>query len=160
MIYISMIEILLSSQSRCIVNDLLQSVRALYGAIDRFDAAAADKIAVDRSGLRAINLMETGAVSPGILGNQLRLASGSVTALLDRLENSGHIVRKSSHEDGRRRDASLTTYAHDQAGQIYAALGKAIMYEFRGANPKELEVLLTGIAKLAKAFEHALADEK
>ena len=134
------------------LNDLLQAVRQMYSAIEQFDAAAAATLGVDRTALRAINAMERGSVTPGTLGAELGLSSGSVTALLDRLERAGHVERRLSREDGRRRDADLTPAARVRADRIYESLGQSISVAFEKADAVQLQALVTGLSSLSAAF--------
>jgi DNA-binding MarR family transcriptional regulator len=135
--------------------DLLQAVRQLYAAIERFDASAAAALGVDRTALRAMNAMERGSVTPGSLGADLGLSSGSVTALLDRLERAGHVERRLSREDGRRRDAELTPAARATADRIYAGLGQSISSAFRDLDAERLHALVCGLSALSSAFTRA-----
>jgi DNA-binding MarR family transcriptional regulator len=132
-------------------------MRQLYAAIDRFDAQAAAALGVDRSALRAINAMERGAIGPGALGAELGLSSGSVTALLDRLERAGHVTRRLSREDGRRRDADLTAAARGQADRIYDRLGQAIAGAVADLDDDRLHIIVRGLDALADAFRRAAA---
>lgn len=138
-------------------DDLLLAVRGLYGAMERFDAAAADRLGVDRTGLRAINAMEAGAVGPGALGAALGLSSGSVTALLDRLERGGHVARTLAAEDGRRRNASLTPETRMAAKRHYGRLGEAIREAFGDVDQERLSLLVEGLDTLARAFADTAA---
>jgi DNA-binding MarR family transcriptional regulator len=135
--------------------ELLQAMRQLYAAIDRFDAQAAAALGVDRSALRAINAMERGAIGPGARGAELGLSSGSVTALLDRLERAGHVTRRLSRQDGRRRDADLTKAARGQADRIYARLGQAITGAVAELDEDRLRIIVQGLGALAEAFRRA-----
>jgi DNA-binding MarR family transcriptional regulator len=137
------------------LTDLLQAVRQMYAAMDRFDSAAALRLGVDRTALRAINAMERGAIGPGALGAELSLSSGSVTALLDRLERAGHIERKLSRDDGRRRDAELTATAHANANRIYDQLGRSISEAFAQIDDDRLRDLVAGLETLSDAFRKA-----
>jgi DNA-binding MarR family transcriptional regulator len=134
---------------------LLDAVRTLYGVIERFDLSVGAALGVDRSALRAINAMERGPVSPGLLGDVLGLSSGSVTALLNRLETASHIERVPSREDGRRRDVSLTTATRRRAQQHYERLGKSIGQSFGALSNKELLAAEAAILSLARCFEVA-----
>jgi DNA-binding MarR family transcriptional regulator len=138
---------------------LLDAVRMLYGVIERFDMSVGAALGVDRSALRAINAMEHGPVSPGVLGDVLGLSSGSVTALLNRLEMASHIERVPSREDGRRRDVSLTTATRQQAQRHYERLGKSIGQSFGALSHKELLVAEKAIFNLARCFEVATQAE-
>lgn len=62
---------------------LLGAVRALAGALEQFDDAAAQTLGVGRSDLRALNLLEVGALPAGVLAARLGLSSGATTALVD-----------------------------------------------------------------------------
>lgn len=139
--------------------ELLEAVRELYAVIERFDASTAEKLGVDRSGLRAINAMERGSISPGELGELLSLSSGSVTALLDRLETGGHIERQRSDGDGRRRDARLKNTTREAADLQYSLLGKAIGSAFGRLAPEQFRQSMFAIRELAKCFELAQATE-
>lgn len=134
---------------------LLGAVRALYGAIERFDGRVAAVLGIDRTALRAVNAMETGAVSPTRLGGELGLASGSVTALLDRLERAGHVERVAAADDRRRRDARLTASARKAADAAYGRLGAAIGQAFADAPPEEIAAARDAVARLARAFDAA-----
>ena len=141
------------------LGDLLLAVRRLYGAIERFDAAAAARLGVDRTALRAVNAMERGPVGPGALGAALGLSSGSVTALLDRLERAGHVRRTLSAEDGRRRDATLTDDARRRADAIYGALGGSIGRTAAEMDSATLATLVAGLTALAEAFDRAVHED-
>ena len=137
------------------LTDLLQAVRQIYAAIDRFDAQAAAELGVDRTALRAINAMERGAIGPGALGAELGLSSGSVTALLDRLERAGHIERKLSRDDGRRRDAELTATARAEADRTHERLGQSIAKAFAQTDDARLRDLVSDLETLSAAFRTA-----
>lgn len=133
---------------------MLEAVRALYGAMERFDSCAAGSLGVDRTALRALNLMERGPVSPGRVGEALALTSGAVTALLQRLERAGHIERTDT-ADGRRRDARLTPAGRKAAHREFERLGRNITTRFGDHSPAQLQQLREAIQLLAEAFDAA-----
>ncbi len=133
---------------------LLDGVRALYGAMDRFDAHTAAALSVDRTAVRAINVMERGPVSPGHLGAALGLTSGAVTALLQRLEQAGHI-RRLATDDGRRRDAQLTSAGRRAAHREFERLGAAIAAHFDNRSPVQVTETADALRRLATAFDTA-----
>jgi DNA-binding MarR family transcriptional regulator len=153
-----MIEIYLSmSRTPDPIVELLEAVRELYAGIERFDALSAAELGVDRSGLRAINAMERGSISPGALGELLNLSSGSVTALLDRLEKGGHIERQKSDGDGRRRDASLKAATRGAAHSQYSLLAQSVNDKFGKLGLEELRQSMFAIRELAGCFDEANA---
>lgn len=133
----------------------MRAVRELYGAIERFDASAAGRLGVDRSALRAINSMEHGAISPGMLSQHLGLTTGAVTALLNRLEAAGHVERRVAVNDARRRDANLTLRTRRNAHTVYMRLGKSIKKNLREMPEQKQATLLQGLHDLASAFDGA-----
>ncbi|MEA5392157.1 MarR family transcriptional regulator [Cyanobium gracile UHCC 0139] len=133
---------------------LLDGVRALYGAMDRFDAHTAAALAIDRTAVRAINLMEHGPVSPGQIAAALGLTSGAVTALLQRLEQAGHI-RRVDTSDGRRRDAVLTTAGQRAAQRAFDRLGNTIAAHFADLSAPQVFQAAEALRLLASAFDTA-----
>jgi DNA-binding MarR family transcriptional regulator len=140
---------------------LLLAVRQLYAAIERFDTSVAHVMGIDRSSLRAVNAMERGEVFPSDLAEHLGLTTGSVTALLDRLEGAGHIARTLSAQDRRRRGATLTTGTRAKAKRSYARLGKSLSLTFAEESENfDLQLAVKVIERLAKSFDAARAGAK
>jgi DNA-binding MarR family transcriptional regulator len=134
---------------------LMAAVRALYAATDRFDARVADRLGVDRSALRAINAMEAGPVTPSDLARDLSLTSGSVTALIDRLDRAGHLERLADPADRRRRAVALAAPARAAAHAEYEGLGQAIARAFLPFSPDERATAEAALQALARAFDAA-----
>jgi DNA-binding MarR family transcriptional regulator len=143
-----------SPSSMSAILELLEDVRTLYGAMERFDAQTATALAVDRTAVRAINLMEHGPVSPGHVGAALGLTSGAVTAVLQRLEQAGHI-RRVNTTDGRRRDAQLTVAGRRAADREFARLGEIIATHFADQSPTQVVQAADAVRRLAAAFDTA-----
>jgi DNA-binding MarR family transcriptional regulator len=137
------------------IERILDAVRQLYAATERFDAAAARRLGTDRTALRAMNAMEAGAVTPTALGAELGLTSGSVTALVDRLERAGHAERVADPGDRRRRGVALTAEARAAADPIYARLGQEIGAAFADMDPPAREAARAVLETLARAFDRA-----
>jgi DNA-binding MarR family transcriptional regulator len=71
-------------------------------------------------------LSERGGVTPGELGERLSLTSGSVTALLDRLERLDWAAREPHREDRRKVVVRLTPIAHETVRQELGLLVRAV----------------------------------
>ena len=78
--------------------DIVGACRRLHAPIDRLDELAANKAGVSRSDLRCLNLLEFGPLPATAIAKQLKLATGSVTALIDRLGpvNTNGVHRRSA----------------------------------------------------------------
>ena len=118
-------------------------VRAYQRAVDAFDDAAAAVLGVNRTDLRCLDvLMERGEAGAGELATALGLTTGSVTTMLDRLEQLGYVQRASDPSD-RRRVAVMPTPAAVRAaerlwGPVVAQGGK-LMARY---SPGQLETLI------------------
>jgi DNA-binding MarR family transcriptional regulator len=80
-------------------------------------------------------------ITPGRLGEQLNLSSGSVTALIDRLERAGHVRRDRDTADRRK---VLLHYADPGAAlamQFFRPLGSRTDIVMAGFSEDELEVV-------------------
>jgi len=81
---------------------LLKAMRALQSVLDEYDVANSVRAGLGRSDWRCLEyLVENGEARPGSIQQALGLTSGSVTALLDRLERRKLIVRSADRFDRR-----------------------------------------------------------
>ncbi|MEM6585307.1 MAG: MarR family transcriptional regulator [Pseudomonadota bacterium] len=81
---------------------LVDAMRALQAALDHHDSAVSESQDLGRSDWRCLQaLVNKGPLSPSVLQKRLGLTSGSVTALLDRLERRGLIERHRDPADRR-----------------------------------------------------------
>ena len=123
---------------------LVHRLRAISVELELSRAAFARVHGLHDTDVRAlIHLLDAdraGApATPGWLGAQLGLTSPSTTALIDRLESAGHVVRQRSSADRRK----VEIHVSDQA----VALG----WEFFGP-------LLTGMVAAMRSFDAAELD--
>jgi DNA-binding MarR family transcriptional regulator len=102
------------------------AVRELATAVDRYEETAARALGLARSDVRALNLLEAGPVAAGELGEHLRLTSGSVTGLIDRLEAAGYVTREPDQADRRRVLVRLEPAAYAAFARVYAPCGAAV----------------------------------
>jgi len=99
------------------------ALRALHGAIDAYDRAAAQRLGIGRNDWRALRLLlEQGPASPGAIGDALGLTSGSVTTLLDRLEARGLVTRAKAPSDRRALIVTASGKAARSLREAYAPL--------------------------------------
>lgn len=123
--------------------EVAAAIRGYQRAVDAFDDAAAARLGVNRTDLRCLDvLLERGAATPGALAAALGITTGSVTAMLDRLEALGYLRRTADPADRRRVAVRPTRAAVEAARQLWgplAAEGGGLMACYRTA---ELEVVL------------------
>ena len=93
------------------------SLRALSTEIDRLDQAAADRYGLNRTDMRALDIVgRAGPLAPTALARLLGFTTGGVTTVLDRLERAGYVRRRPDPADRRRQVVEITdaTAARDQ----------------------------------------------
>jgi DNA-binding MarR family transcriptional regulator len=97
--------------------------QAYRTAVDDFDAAVAARLRVNRTDLRCLEILRAeGAVAPKRLGARLGLTTGSVTAMLDRMERAGHLTRSPDPRDRRRLLVRITQQTERTVGELYGPL--------------------------------------
>lgn len=110
---------------------LVDVLRSFAVETDRFVARFGSGRGLHRTDLQALAVLmqadEGGApLSPGALGAALRLSSPATTALLDRLEASGHVARERSATDRRRIDLRVSPQAHRVGAELFGPLADTI----------------------------------
>lgn len=94
-------------------------------------------------------------ITPGRLGEQLNLSSGSVTALIDRLERAGHIRRDRDTADRRK---VLVHYADQGAAlarEFFGPLGRRTDAVMAGFDDAELDTVHRFLAAMVTSMrEH------
>jgi DNA-binding MarR family transcriptional regulator len=100
-----------------------EETQSLQSAVDAFDEAAAQVIGVNRTDLRCLDaLFQEDGLTPGVLGPRLGLTTGSVTAMLDRLERLGYVTRSPDPADRRKVVVVITEEATRKVWEIYGPM--------------------------------------
>jgi DNA-binding MarR family transcriptional regulator len=105
---------------------LVAAMRLLHVAVDRLDALAAARLGIARNDLRCLILLEFGPVAPRMIGERLGLTSGSVTALVDRLEKQGYVRRNPDASDRRAVLVEATPLATTRLIAVYRPVSGAL----------------------------------
>lgn len=120
---------------------ITRAARRLDVAMSTLNAAFARDVGVSVPELLALeNLAADGGLGPSELARRLQLSTGAVTALVDRLEASGHAAR-AAHPTDRRRIVVTPTA---KAGSVLATEAAALEHEIRrlaeglGVNEREV----------------------
>ena len=122
---------------------LAAEARRQQRAVDALDEAVADRLGVNRTDLRCLDvLMERESATPGQLATALGLTSGSVTTMLDRLERLGYVRRQADPDDRRKLNVAPTPKAVQTAMSLYEPIvrdGAGILGRYTA---EQLEVLI------------------
>src|SRR5690349_3664866 len=86
------------------------------------DEAAADYLGVNRTDGRAIDVIDQhGRITAGDLAREMRLSTGAVTTVVDRLERAGLARRVRDDEDHRRVLIETTPVVAELSAKIYGS---------------------------------------
>jgi DNA-binding MarR family transcriptional regulator len=134
--------------------------RRLHAAVDRLDQAAADSLRITRNDLRCLNVLEHGPLAPARIAASLGLTSGSVTALVDRLETRGFVARSRDPNDRRALRVSLQPVGFETVGQLYLSFAEELRAAVRRLGATEGAALARHLRDAAAACEAALLRAK
>ncbi len=105
-------------------------------------------------------LLHKGPLTISQIQEKVRLASGSMTAAVDRLEKLGLVVRKSSPSDRRARVLELTTKGKRLAASCFERHAKDLGELMSPLSEKEMEQLYGSLKKLGLLAAKNLSNKK
>ena len=117
-----------------LIGEVIAALRADGIARDALDQAIADRLGVNLTDLRCLDVLDQhGRSTAGEIAAALGRTTGSVTTLLDRLERSGYVRRTRDSIDRRRVLVELTPRSQRLAAELYAPLaeeGQALLERY------------------------------
>lgn len=90
-------------------------------------------------------------VTPGILRKELNLSSPATTALIDRLDQSGHVVRERLGPDRRQVQLRMTPKAFQDGGAMFMPLSRHMGTAMAEFSPEELELVTRFMTAMVEA---------
>jgi DNA-binding MarR family transcriptional regulator len=125
-----------SAERLRLVDTFGRTMQAYQRAVDELDQRAAERLGLNRTDMRCLELVLTPAaepLSPGDLATAAGLTTGGVTTAIDRLERAGYVVRERDSADRRRVTVRPTALAERAAAEIYGPIvaeGSQLLTEF------------------------------
>ncbi|MBA2695549.1 MAG: MarR family winged helix-turn-helix transcriptional regulator [Ornithinimicrobium sp.] len=113
--------------------------------LHRSDLTAMDHIS------QATVLGET--LGPGDVARRMSLSPAAVTALVDRLESVGHLVRHRDEQDRRRIRLDLTDQATHTAIEMFRPMTRALADALEPYSDEELALILRALQDMTAALE-------
>jgi DNA-binding MarR family transcriptional regulator len=108
-----------------LIADVIHLARAHQAANDVFDEVAFQKLGVNRTDGRCLDIIENeGPLTAGRLAELSGLTTAAVTSVLDRLERAGYARRVRDEKDRRQVNVELTPLMGERGGQIWGPLGR------------------------------------
>jgi DNA-binding MarR family transcriptional regulator len=122
---------------------VIHLARAHQAANDAFDEVAFEKLGINRTDGRCLDIIENqGPMTAGRLAQLSGLTTAAVTAVLDRLERAGYARRVRDEKDRRQVIVELTPLMAERGGQIWGPLGKEAMKEIGRLSVDELKLVM------------------
>ncbi|MER7132504.1 MarR family winged helix-turn-helix transcriptional regulator [Streptosporangium saharense] len=135
--------------------ELGEEIQAGQAAVDAFDEAVALCLGVNRTDLRCLEILaREGSVTPSVLGAGLGLTTGSVTAMLDRLERVGHLTRSPDPGDRRKVVVRATPEVLARVAELYGPIVERGGRMVAGYSDEEVRVVL-GFLRSSRALYEA-----
>ncbi len=123
---------------------------------DRYVDTISVRDSLHRTDLTALGIM-MGAVragktaTPGMLRQELNLSSPATTALIDRLDQAGHVRRTRSSEDRRQVHLEMTEKALETGSRLFTPLARGIEQALTDFSPAEIELLTEMMRRVTEA---------
>lgn len=140
--------------------ELLTLLQQFTVETDRYVDTVSVRDALHRTDLNALGIMMGAAragttVTPGMLRQALNLSSPATTALIDRLDEAGHVRRSRSAVDRRQVHLEMTEKALAAGSRLFTPLAREVERALSDFSPEELELLGAMMRRVTDATVHA-----
>jgi DNA-binding MarR family transcriptional regulator len=125
-----------------LIEEIMGRLRDMGATNDLFDQAAAERLGVNRTDLRVLDMLErNGPMTPSRLAELNDLGRPAMTTVIDRLENARYARRVADPSDRRRVLVEITPLARRRAMEIFGPFAELSHDGFGGYTTKELELI-------------------
>jgi DNA-binding MarR family transcriptional regulator len=145
--------------------ELALLLRRLNVELDAVGQRFAQTHRLNRTDVRALVAIMDAArrgepMTAGRLGQEVELRSASVTALVDRLEEAGHLRRTRDTADRRRVVLEMSDSAMAAGGEHFGGLARDLVAAMEGYAPEELAVVHRWLEEMTDVItRHSRADD-
>lgn len=137
---------------RTLVERVGVAVRTMGAQSVLTSAVIAEKFGLHKTDLESLDLiyLRGGACSPGQLSEATGLTSGSTTALIDRLEKAGYVMREPDKSDRRRQVVRIVPEAIEPIKAVYVPMQAAMFKLWSEYSAAELETIADFLKRSAR----------
>lgn len=132
---------------------IMDAGRRIHEAVDVIDIIISARLGLHRNDLRCLHLLEEGPATPGEVAAHTGLTSGSVTALIDRLEGAGFVDRCRSTADRRSVAVAMTEPRLAELRGLYDEIKQVIADHFGGMDPATVAETGVALGRFADALD-------
>jgi DNA-binding MarR family transcriptional regulator len=130
-------------------------VQDFAGRVVMFHSAVAETLGLHATDLRALRLLGVEPMTAGALGEGLGLTGAATTALIDRLESAGYVLRERDGVDRRKVTIRAIPEKLSEVDHVYRRMGEKMSKLLSAYNPAEF----AAIADFIKRTTQILVDE-
>ncbi|HSF20255.1 MAG TPA: MarR family transcriptional regulator [Vicinamibacteria bacterium] len=129
---------------------ILVALRRIIRAVDQHSRALAQRFGLTGPQIVVLQeLVRSGTLATGELAHRIHLAQGTVSEILERLEERGLVERRRSSEDKRRMDCSSTPAGAELLAQKPSLLQERFVSELERLSDWERSFLLSALQRVA-----------
>jgi DNA-binding MarR family transcriptional regulator len=142
-------------------SDITWALRSVFVGYGAANMTLARKVGLSTNDLAAMEHLFAGDpdLGPVELGQRLGMRSASATAMVDRLEQAGHIERQPHPTDRRRRTLAVTPHALQELGAVLGPLVGELSEASQLLTKKERAIVMRYLEAVAEVLQrHAQAD--
>jgi DNA-binding MarR family transcriptional regulator len=144
---------------RELVHELVAVTRASQVATDKMDDAGSRALGVNRTDGRCLDVIQqAGRITAGELAERAGLTTGSVTAVIDRLEAKGFVRRVADPEDRRKVLLEVTEAMQHRALELWGPLAHRGIPHLEKLSASEIELLIDYMRFAAELNETRAAE--
>lgn len=126
-----------------VINELVGAWRAARLQTDLLDNAAFQKLGINRTDGRCLDVLEGGPMTATALAAACGVSANALTTVVDRLAARGLVERIGDPDDRRRVLVSLTPLARHLSAQLYGPVLEWSLAMFAEYTTSELEIVTT-----------------
>ena len=139
------------------ITHVVAELRALSTMHDRLDYYAAQRFGLNRTDLRALDLIgQAGTTSPTALASALGMSTGATSTVLDRLEAAGYACRTPDPNHRRRTLVQMTAAAEKLSREIFEPVSRATAAHAAGRTDRQLRDIAAFLATHRHTLERYL----
>jgi DNA-binding MarR family transcriptional regulator len=142
------------------MEQILDHILLMGGDLDRLTGSAAAFNRLNRTDLRALQLLRNGGLTAGELARSLHVTSGATTRVIDSLAAAGHVVRTPDAVDRRRVLVRLTPAAVlivDRTFERLLADARTVLETYGDEELETLARFLADVRSLVRAHATRLS---
>jgi DNA-binding MarR family transcriptional regulator len=140
-----------------LAQQLRSEIMGYLGAATEFDEGLAKKLKLSRTDMRCLDLIgRLGPLTAGRLAQEAGLTTGAVTFMLDRLEETGMVVRRRDTEDRRRVWVEIVPEARQRLEELQQPVAEAMRRVSQRFAAEELAVVRDYMRQAKEVFQRQL----